>query len=288
MRKSFVFTSVFAKMSLFAFLMCMAFVSCGSNGNKKTETPKPKEDDKKDIGSPTEITMENFETLLKDDKKINDYLVVDVRRDQEKEVKGERKGPEYQKGHTFCAISIPFDEAKHAANADDPECFDSKLIDGMKDKNLIIQCRTDNRSQKVWKILKKRGFKNVDWVYGASAYPTKEHKDGERADKKHFNKENFSKIPAILQSQIKDITGVVVVDVRKEEDFNKAHYDQAVNLKDEEAVKAYTMPAGKTVVVMGYTAIDAYKAAKVLENKLGLKESDFVKNLYICVRPYEK
>lgn len=274
MKKLFSFSNVFAKVSLSTFLMCMAFVSCNKNAiSPGPDTPKPVE-----TQDYTWMGLEEFEKIISDPAKINDYFLLDVRRivkvdgDKDEENGENDDSYEYQKGHTFCGVSIPFDSKEYKKRAEkndqtaytDAKIFDSTLIDDMKDKNIIIQCRTKNRSPQVAKILKTRGFKKLFVAYGTKGYTQNPPNES-----KMYNKENLTRIPAIRKSQIASIQGVKVLDVRSKEDFDKGTYQEG-SIKAEHCADpaAYAITKDSRIVVIASNAIDAYKAAKQLEKKL--------------------
>lgn len=288
MRKSFVFVSVFAKMSLFAFFMCVIFASCKNNPKSETDSTVPSVDNYKWMG------LEEFEGILENkENKINNYLLVDVRYDSDKS-KEPSKHFEYQQKHTFCAVSIPFDQDLYDAEAtkadvlQNKQIFDSTLIDGMKNRNIILQCRTDNRSRTVAKILKARGFNNLFVVYGVKGYEVTVPNES-----RAFNKENLTRIPAILTSQIDGIADVKVIDVRSKEDFEKGHHSKAENCLDP---SSYDISKDDHVVVMAANARDAFEAAKKLQATLkkkgldigvetAINKKELVTQIYICVEP---
>lgn len=268
MKRSFVLKSVFAKISFFAFLMIVSFASCKGQNNPSNEPEKPKEI------QTVHLDEDEFENILADKDKIKDYLMIDVRHVGEGDYKDKL---EYQAGHTFCAISIPLDIKKYDAKDDakdetrftDTSIFDSKLIEGMQDKKIILQCKGDNRSQKTWRILNHRGYKNLFYVYGASAYESAKIPGKDR----NYKKENYSRIPAILESQIPQ--GAKILDVRSMTD---------------EAIKAEAAKLKKTeiAVVRAGDARTAYDKAKIIEKVLELgagSSNDDYKRLQICVTP---
>ena len=247
------------------------------------------------------MKLEEFENILKDEQKINDYLLVDVTNDDDKRDKG--KPYEYQKGHTFCGISIPIDQPKYEAElkkgskeaaiqaaAKDKTIFDSTLIDGMENKKIILQCRTKTRSPYVADILAAKGFKNLYVVYGKQGYDANIPDEG-----KKFDPKNKTRIPAILASQIGDYKPIYVV--RFEDGYNKAFYKENLNENEEKALSDFSINLSSRIVVRASNARAAFEAAKILEKKLpgGKLSTEKVSNeklltespIKICVEPYK-
>jgi len=297
MKRLFGFSSVFTKISLLAFLVCVLCVSCNNSAKPAAQkqggdtTPAAKE----------RYGMTEFESIIGDAKQINQYILVDVRSVIQMPI--EADSFEYQKGHTFCGVSIPFDNAKFDAKVaskddsrfTDKSIFDSTLLEDKKDKIIIVQCRTHNRAPKVRDILKARGFTKVGTVFGTAAYAGP-HTKAEGDDKgKSFNKNNFTRIPAVLKSQIKNFAGVKVLDVRSKADYDAGTYQEG-SVKAEHCAdpSKYKIESSKQVVVIAANAIDAFKAAKQIrdansfndENKLGSNQELLTKSpIRICVEP---
>lgn len=302
--------SMFARLSLCAFLVCstLAFVSCknkpdnkgNTNNNGNTNNGGNQE---QTVTEATRMSIDDFEKIIGDETKINDYLVVDVRY-VDNQIDSTRTF-EYQAGHTFCAISIPFNDPLFMAKSGsanqeekakaftDTAIFNSESINNYKDKNIILQCRTDNRSQKVGRILAKRGFKKLFWIYGTKAYkdgcPTDPDKD------KKFKAENKTIIPAILESQIDSNNDkITVLDVRSKADFDKGSYKkgklQARHCPDPAQEE---VTSESRIVVVAANAKAAYTAAKVLLAKLEASgftpdTQKILEQIKICVEPPTK
>ena len=86
------------------------------------------------------ISVEEFDSFSEDE-----FKLVDV-----------RTSKEFQSGYIFGAINIDFSSANFI---DEIKEFDTSL-------NLILYCRTDNRSSKSAKILEDNDFKNVFVIKG--------------------------------------------------------------------------------------------------------------------------
>ena len=133
MKRLFGFSSVFTKISLLAFLVCVLCVSC-NNSAKPAGKPAGQQQGGadlskwSDIEAAEEITMKDFEDIIADPSKINNYLLVDVRYIEDKI--DTQKPYEYQAGHTFCGVSIPFNCIAYDAGFDkkDPTIFNDTKI----------------------------------------------------------------------------------------------------------------------------------------------------------------
>lgn len=292
---------MFANILLFAFLACttLSFAACKnnvSNKNNTSNTPAGTEAVLRDMG------VEEFERIISNKNgEINDYLLVDVRHTTRRNE--ERKSFEYQKGHTFCGISIPFDEVTYDVKKNDPNfysdekkfddelvnIFNYKLINNWKDKNVIVQCNTKGRSPEVAKILQKKGFKKLFVVFGVKGYDEKP-----KSEPRTFDKQYRTRIPAILRADIAKIQGVKVLDVRPKNVFDSTtHYNEngveAQNVPSEK-ISEYSIARRDRIVVMAANAFDAFKAADKLYDKLKsngfvLGETDLLEQIRICVEP---
>lgn len=291
MGKSLNFKSVFAMLSLGVFLLCSVFIftSCKNNttdNNKQKEKEKDQNQEENKLF--TEITMEKFEQIMNDPTQLKDNLVIDVRTDNE-----------YKAGHTFCAVHIPYDRNKFSDKSKWGEAFDSRLIDDMKDKNVILQCQTKNRSPQVAEILTAadRGFKKVYWVYGVDGFENAQGNPPRTFDKKFRTGETKRgsappsqppfPIPAIRFKQIETLDGVKVVDIHSASDFKKDKYAEKIrdgveNASSEESIKEKidSLDQEVNVVIVGkLSALDAFEVAKKFAEK-GFKK------VHTCVETY--
>ena len=104
-----------------------------------------------DTKAPTDAKFKGAElaAIQADNKKKEDYLVIDV-----------RKVDEYNAGHLKHAISIPLEEIENRLDE----------ISAYKDKNVVLYCNSGNRSAKLAQILSDKGYKVLNLLDG-----TKEH-----------------------------------------------------------------------------------------------------------------
>ncbi len=64
-----------------------------------------------------------------------------------------REPYEFQSGHVNGAVNVPLGQIQHA---------NSKLIETIdKDSQIVLYCRTGNRSSQALEILNRQGFKNL-------------------------------------------------------------------------------------------------------------------------------
>ena len=95
-----------------------------------------------DTKAPTDAKIKGADlaAIQADNKKKEDYLVIDV-----------RKVDEYNAGHLKHAISIPLEEIENRLDE----------ISAYKDKNVVLYCNSGNRSGKALDILKSKGFNKL-------------------------------------------------------------------------------------------------------------------------------
>ncbi|MDU0946680.1 MAG: rhodanese-like domain-containing protein, partial [Anaerococcus vaginalis] len=87
-----------------------------------------------------EMKGEQLDKIEEDNKKKEDYLVIDVRSEEE-----------YKEGHVKHAINIPLDDADKRISE----------ISDYKEKNVVTICNTGKKSSEMAKKLVDAGFKNV-------------------------------------------------------------------------------------------------------------------------------
>lgn len=97
----------------------------------------------------TRISGAQLEAIIKDEKEVKNYLIIDVREDHE-----------YNAGHVPHAINISVQEIESRI---------SEIAD-WKEKNVIVICRSGRRSRAAAEILAKHGFKKIFDADGVSKY----------------------------------------------------------------------------------------------------------------------
>ena len=131
---------------------------------------------------------------IEDDKEIKEtYLVIDVRSEEE-----------YKAGHVKFAINIFVDELEDRLGE----------IEGWKEKNVVVYCNSGNKSGQAKEILEKNGFTKVFDAEGVKQY--------------EYNLVTFGNCRYDeLIEMVED--GAFVVDMRAAEDYEKAHFANAIN-----------------------------------------------------------
>lgn len=90
-----------------------------------------------------------LEAIIKDEKELKNYLIIDVREDHE-----------YKAGHVPHSINISVQEIESRISE----------ISDWKEKNVIVLCRSGRRSRSAAEILLKHGFKKIFDADGVSKY----------------------------------------------------------------------------------------------------------------------
>lgn len=171
-----------------------------------------------------------------DNKKKEDYLVIDV-----------RSADEYDAGHIKHAINIPLEQ------------LESRLdeINAYKDKNVVLYCNTGNRSGKALDLLKQKGFNKLSNADGVKQFSYELYKFG------NLNAEEFNKIA--------NDPNVLIIDVREKKDYDAGHMKGAINIPDGEPVDNYkeVLEANKdkTIVTHCYSGNRSAKLAQTLSER---------------------
>lgn len=189
------------------------------------------------------IDAKKTEKLLEENEGV---LVVDVRTSEE-----------YAEGHLVNAINIPFDN------------FESRINDmeSYKDKTVLLYCRTGNRSEKAAKILAENGFKDAqNATEGVEEYEYKLVK---------YNNITAQEAEKIMNENKE----VVVLDVRKANEFADGHLENAINipLEDVES-KISELKDSKDKDVLVYCRVGrrSAEAAEILEKNGFTKAENIV------------
>lgn len=171
-----------------------------------------------------------------DNKKKEDYLVIDV-----------RKAEEYNAGHLKHAINIPLEEIE--ARLDE--------INGYKDKNVVLYCNSGNRSGKALDILKAKGFNKLSNAEGVKEF--------------NYDLVKFGSINAEEFKKIANDPNVLIIDVREKKDYDAGHMKGAINIPDGEPVDNYkdvlVANKDKTIVTHCYSGNRSAKLAQILSDK---------------------
>ncbi|OUT13842.1 hypothetical protein B9N63_05180 [Campylobacter concisus] len=175
-------------------------------------------------------------TIQADNKKKEDYLVIDV-----------RKVDEYNAGYLKHAISIPLEEIE--ARLDE--------INGYKDKNVVLYCNSGNRSSKALDILKAKGFNKLSNAEGVKEF--------------NYDLVKFGSINAEEFKKIANDPNVLIIDVREKKDYEAGHMKGAISIPDGEPVDNYkdvlAANKDKTIVTHCYSGNRSAKLAQTLSDK---------------------
>lgn len=180
-----------------------------------------------------EMSGEDLQEIQEDKKKKEEVLVIDVRRKEE-----------YEKGHLAHAINIALEEFKENV----------ERIENFKDKPVILYCNTGRRSREAANILIAEGFKDVTNATGLKEYDYK---------LKTYNN-------MLGQDLLAKKDSAFLVDVREEEDFNKAHFTNAINVSISDLSKLDSLlPEDKDTLILTYcySGNRSAKAAEYIREK---------------------
>lgn len=233
-------TSLFVRTAVLAGLMLSAlFITACPN--------KPAEKKTDDEGFIKQMKPEELGSLINNPAEMEKYLHVDVRRDNEYYVT--ETAPLNK--HFRYAIHIHLVDSEKKLFIGTPEKL--KEIEDMKDKDIIVTCRTNKRSQIAAKGLQKVGFKKIFWA------------EGVESNKYTYKPEVFTQVPNIRKNKIKDVSaGGTVLDARSAEEFGKGHFDGAVNVPSNTDIddKIKNLDKSKPVVIYAASAKDSLEIAE--------------------------
>lgn len=193
---------------------------------------------------------DELDKIMGDDKKKEDYMVVDV-----------RSKDEYDEGHVKYAINISVDDLEGRIDE----------LENSKEKTVVTICNTGKKSQKGAEILAKKGFKEVFNAEGVKEYSYK----------------NITKVENIQAKALEKIVEegkAFIIDAREEKDFKKGHLKGAVNITvDNIDEKMSEIPKDKEIVTYCYSGNKSFVIAQKLKDA-GYKD---VKNSLDGTKEYE-
>lgn len=171
---------------------------------------------------------------IEDDKdKKEGVMVVDVRSPEE-----------YAAGHITFAINMPIDTFKD----------NIAKLDAWKDKSVILYCNSGKKSAEAAQILVDNGFSDVTNADGVKQY--------------EYKLVTYGNVTADELMAKKD--EAFIVDVRSKEDYDKAHFTNAVNVDVEklDALDAL-LPEDKNALIIThcYSGNRSAKAAAYIVEK---------------------
>ena len=179
----------------------------------------------------TDMKGAELDTIMNDKAKKEQYLVIDV-----------REKHEYEAGHVRYAINIRLND------------IENKLSDiaDLKDKNIIVICRSGRRSMAAAKILQKNGFKKLFNADGVGSYSYK----------------SLTKVTNVRGKQMQELVNTgnySVVDAREPADYTVSHLKGAISGNaDTIAELLPQLPKGKPVLTYCYSGNRAFAVAEKL------------------------
>ena len=179
----------------------------------------------------TDMKGAGLDTIMNDKAKKEQYLVIDV-----------REKHEYEAGHVRYAINIRLND------------IENKLSDiaDLKDKNIIVICRSGRRSMAAAKILQKNGFKKLFNADGVGSYSYK----------------SLTKVTNVRGKQMQELVNTgnySVVDAREPADYTVSHLKGAISGNaDTIAELLPQLPKGKPVLTYCYSGNRSFAVAEKL------------------------
>ena len=179
----------------------------------------------------TDMKGAELDTIMNDKAKKEQYLVIDV-----------REKHEYEAGHVRYAINIRLND------------IENKLSDiaDLKDKNIIVICRSGRRSRAAAEILHKHGFKKLFNAAGVSTY----------------NYTSLTKVANVRGKQMQELVNTgkySVVDAREPQDYEAGHLKGAISgSADTIAEKLAELPKERPVLTYCYSGNRAFAVATKL------------------------
>ena len=179
----------------------------------------------------TDMKGAELDTIMNDKAEKEQYLVIDV-----------REKHEYEAGHVRYAINIRLND------------IENKLSDiaDLKDKNIIVICRSGRRSMAAAKILQKNGFKKLFNADGVGSYSYKP----------------LTKVTNVRGKQMQELVNTgnySVVDAREPADYTVSHLKGAISGNaDTIAELLPQLPKGKPVLTYCYSGNRSFAVAEKL------------------------
>lgn len=187
--------------------------------------------DSKSMTAITDMKGAELDTIMNDKAEKEQYLVIDV-----------REKYEYDAGHVRYAINISLNDIGNRL---------SDIAD-LKDKNIIVICRSGRRSRAAAEILQKNGFKKLFNADGVGSYSYK----------------SLTKVANVRGKQMQELVNTgrySVVDAREPADYAVSHLKGAIlgnaNTLAELLPK---LPKDKPVLTYCYSGNRAFAVAEKL------------------------
>ncbi|MGP1444159.1 rhodanese-like domain-containing protein [Treponema sp.] len=178
-----------------------------------------------------EMKGAELDNIMSDKQEKEEYLVIDV-----------REKNEYDEGHVRYAINISLNDISNKL----------RIIDDLKDKNIITICRSGRRSKAAAEILRKNGFKKLFNAAGVSTY----------------SYTSLTKVTNIRGKQMQELVNTgkySVVDARKPQDYAVSHLKGAISGDaDNITQKLAELPIDKPVLTYCYSGNRSFAVAEKL------------------------
>lgn len=188
-----------------------------------------------DGNTDTVMVGSTLSQIQSDNKAKENYLVIDV-----------RGVDEYNVGHLKHAINIPLEDMQNSLS----------LLDGYKDKNVVLYCNTGKKSAKAADLLKQNGFTKVQNADGVKVF-----------DYELFN---YTNLTAEEFLNISNLGDYLIIDVRVPKDYEAGHIKGAINIPDGEPVQNYAeileANKDKNIITYCYSGNRSAKLAKTLSD----------------------
>ena len=181
-----------------------------------------------------EITGEELDKIMEDNKAKENVTVIDVRSPEE-----------YNEGHVKHAINMPLDTFEQ----------DLSKIEDLKDAEIITICNTGKKSGEAAKILVDNGFQNVKNAQGV----------------KDFDYTTITKVTNVRGPEFVELAksgDYTIIDARDAKDYDAGHVEGAINVQEDEFDAKYSeLPTDKPFLTYCYSGNRSWKIASQLSEK---------------------
>lgn len=219
-----------------------------SEDTTEEDTDETASEDDDDI-EVKEMTGDELDKIEEDDKKKEDYLVIDVRDEDA-----------YKEGHIKHAISIPSDE------------LEDKLsdIEDWKDKSVVVYADTAEDSKDAYNTLSDNDFTDL---YNAEGF-------------KDYDYTTTAKFETVLGDEFKELAesgDYTIVDGRDAKDYDEGHMPGAINVPSDQVDELVsTLPTDKPFLTYCYSG----NKSAVIAEKLAEDDHEVI-NAFDGTKEYE-
>ena len=206
-------------------------------------------DEDSDDEKVTEMTGDELDKIEEDDKKKEDYLVIDVRDEDA-----------YKEGHIKHAISIPADDIEDKLSE----------IEDWKDKSVVVYADTADDSKDAYNTLKENDFTDL---YNAEGF-------------KDYDYTTSAKFETVLGDEFKELAesgDYTIVDGRDAKDYDEGHMPEAINVPSDQVDELVsTLPTDKPFLTYCYSG----NKSVVIAEKLAEDDHEVI-NAFDGTKEYE-